>query len=97
MIPHATRSLTNTNPTPHAESHLVDGVTSSIIQETKNTISTTTPSPKKTPTTMITPNKKPPSTPSSNTYEVNMVQSTPTAKTRNNKKGKGKTKQNAQP
>jgi hypothetical protein len=96
MIPHATRSLTNTNPTPHAESHLVDSVTSSMIQETKNKTSTTIPSPKKTPTTLITPNTKPPSTPSSNTYEVNAVQSTPTVTTRDTKKEKGKTKQNSQ-
>jgi type IV secretory pathway VirB10-like protein len=97
MIPHAPRSSKIPNPTPHVESHAANGVIGSINQETKSNTSTTTFNPKTTPTTMTTLNTTPPATPSSNTYEVNVVQSTPTAKTRNNKKGKGKTKQTSQP
>jgi hypothetical protein len=97
MIPHAPRSSKNLNPTPPMESHNVDGVIGSINQENKSKISTTTSNPKTTPTTTTTPSTTPPTTPSSNTSEVNMVQSTPTAKTENKKKGKGKKNQNSQP
>jgi outer membrane biosynthesis protein TonB len=97
MIPHSPCSSTNPNRTPPAEYHVVDGVICYINQETKNKTSTTTPNPKKIPTPTNTPNTTPPTTPSSNTPEVNAVQSTPTTKTGNKKKGKGKTKQTSQP
>jgi hypothetical protein len=90
MIPHAPRSSTNPNPTPPMKSHVVDGVIGSINQENKSKTSTTTSNPKTTPTTTTTPNTTPPATPSSNTSEVNVVQSTPTAKTEIRKKEKEK-------
>jgi hypothetical protein len=90
MIPRAPRSSTNPAPTPPVESHVVDGVIGSINKETKSNTSTTSPNPKPTPTTTNTTNTTLHATHSINTYEVNAIQYTPTAKTENKKKGKGK-------
>jgi hypothetical protein len=79
----------NPTPTPAIDSHVVDGVIGTFHAETQSKQASHS-NPKST-----TPNvQNTPPTPSPNkTSEVNSVQSTPTGKNQNKKKGKDKNKE----
>jgi hypothetical protein len=80
---------TNPTPTPPVASHVVDGVIGTFHVETQSThVGHTNPN-----STTSNVQNTPTPTPSGKTSEVNSVQSTPTGKNQNKKKGKVKNKE----
>jgi hypothetical protein len=90
LIPNAPHPSMNPTPTPTIVSHVVDGVIGTFHAETHSkkdshsNPNSTTPNIKNTPPQTPSPGK---------TFEVILVQYTPTSKNQNKKKRKGKSKE----